>query len=124
MKKVTIRKLSDDFGSIDLLEAWYFENFFSRLKGLMFKKKITINQAGIFVNKSENIVDSAIHMLFMNFDIAVFWLDKKNIIVDKKIAKKWGLIYIPKVKSQKILETHTDLFDKIQIGEKIIIENL
>jgi uncharacterized membrane protein (UPF0127 family) len=124
MKKVIIRKLSEDFGSFDRLEAWYFENFFSRLKGLMFKKNISINQAGIFVNKNENIVDSAIHMLFMNFDIAVFWLDKKNTIVDKKIAKKWGLIYYPNVKSQKILETHTDLFENLQIGEKIIIENL
>ena len=124
MKTVIIRKLSGNFGSIDNLEAWYFKNFFSRLKGLMFKKDIAVNQAGLFINKNENIVDSAIHMLFMNFDIAVFWLDKANTIVDKRIAKKWGLIYSPDVKSQKILETHTEIFDKLQIGEEIIIENL
>jgi uncharacterized membrane protein (UPF0127 family) len=124
MRKVIIRKLTEDFGSNDKLEAWYFENFFSRLKGLMFKKNLLLNQAGLFINKSENIIDSAIHTLFMNFDIAVFWLDKKNTIVDKKIAKKWGLIYYPTVKSQKILETHTDHYEKLQIGEKIIIENL
>ena len=40
MKNVIIRKLSGNFGSIDQLEAWYFEKFFSRLKGLMFKKNI------------------------------------------------------------------------------------
>ncbi|MBW6472413.1 MAG: DUF192 domain-containing protein [Anaerolineaceae bacterium] len=124
MKTVIIRKLSGNFGSIDNLEAWYFENFFSRLKGLMFKKDIAVNQAGLFINKNENLVDSAIHMLFMNFDIAVFWLDQTNTVVDKKIAKKWGLIYYPDVKSQKILETHTEIFEKLQIGEKIIIESL
>jgi uncharacterized membrane protein (UPF0127 family) len=124
MKTVIIRKLSGNFGSIDNLEAWYFENFFSRLKGLMFKNDISANQAGLFINKNENIVDSSIHMLFMNFDIAVFWLDKTNTIVDKRIAKKWGLIYCPEVNSQKILETHTDIFDKLQIGEEIIIENI
>lgn len=124
MKKVIIRKLSEDFSSFDRLEAWYFNNFFSRLKGLMFKKDISINQAALFVNKSENIIDSAIHMFFMNFDIAVFWLDKNNLIIDKKIAKKWGLIYYPKFKSHKILETHTDFIEKLQIGETLTIENL
>lgn len=124
MKTVIIRKFSGNLGSIDNLEAWYFENFISRLKGLMFKKNIAVNQAGLFINKNENIVDSAIHMLFMNFDIAVFWLDKTNTIVDKRIAKKWGLIYYPDVKSQKILETHTEIFDKLSIGEELIIENL
>ncbi len=124
MKNVIIRKLSGNFGSIDKLEAWYFENFFSRLKGLMFKNNISLNQAGLFINKNENIVDSAIHMLFMNFDIAVFWLDKTNTIVDKRIAKKWGLIYYPDVKSHKILETHPEIFETLQIGEEITIENL
>lgn len=124
MKNVIIRKLSGNFGSFDKLEAWYFENFFSRLKGLMFKNNISLNQAGLFINKNENIVDSAIHMLFMNFDIAVFWLDKTNTIVDKRIAKKWGLIYYPDVKSHKILETHPEIFETLQIGEEITIENL
>jgi len=124
MKKVVIRKLSGNFGSIEKLDAWFFESFSSRLRGLMFKKNIALHQAGIFINKRENIVDSAIHMLFMNFDIAVFWLDESNTIVDKRIAKKWGLIYYPVVKSQKILETHSEIYDKLLIGEKIIIENL
>ncbi len=122
MRKVLIRKLSGDFGDFDYLEAWYFESFFHRLRGLMFKNKISNHQAGLFINQYENKIDSAIHMLFMNFDIAVFWIDQLNVIVDKRIAKKWGLVYYPKDKAQKILETHTDIYEKLQIGEKIIIE--
>ena len=65
MKTVIIRKLSGNFGSIANLEAWYFENFYSRLKGLMFKKEIAVNQAGLFINKNENIIDSSIHRSFL-----------------------------------------------------------
>ena len=123
MKKVLIRKFSGDFGAFNKLEAWYFESFFNRLKGLMFKDNISNDQAGLFINKNENIIDSTIHMLFMNFDIAVFWIDRFDTIVDKKIAKKWRLIYYPEVKAQKIFETHVDIYDKLQIGDRIVIEN-
>ena len=116
MKKVLIRKISGDFGPIDCLEAWYFESFFDRFQGFMFKKRIFNHQAGLFINKNENKMDSAIHMLFMKFDIAVFWINQLNVIVDKKIAKKWRLVYYPQEKSHKILETHTDIYDKLQIG--------
>jgi len=124
MKKVFIRKQFGNFDSFDRIEAWYLNSFLERLMGLMFKKRIEIHQAGLFINKNENIIDSTIHMLFMNFDIAVFWINNSNVIVDKKIARKWGLLYSPTEKAQKILETHISLYEKINIGEKIIIENI
>jgi uncharacterized membrane protein (UPF0127 family) len=122
MQKVVIKKSSGNFGVYKELDVWILENFFERLKGLMFKKELFQNQAALFINKNENKIESTIHMLFMNFDISVFWLDTFNKIVDKKIAKKWGLIYYPKLKSQKILEAHTEIFDKLQIGDQLIIE--
>ena len=123
MHKVKISKTSGSFRKIDYLEVFYMDNFFSRLKGLMFTKQITKNQGALFINKNENIIDSSIHMLFMNFDIAVFWMDNSNVIVDKKIAKKWNLLYYPKSKASKILETHIENFDEFQIGDQIIIES-
>ena len=63
-------------------------------------------------------------MLFMNFDISVFWLNSSNVIVDKKIAKKWSLVNSPSVKAQKILEAHVGKFDKLNIGDQLIIENI
>lgn len=123
MHKVKISKTSGSFRKIDYLEVFYMDNFISRLKGLMFTKQITKNQGALFINKNENIIDSSIHMLFMNFDIAVFWMDNSNVIVDKKIAKKWNLLYYPKSKASKILETHIENFDEFQIGDQIIIES-
>ena len=123
MQNVKIRKPDGTIGQFDFLNVMLMDNFFNRFKGLMFSKQINRNQGALFINKNENILDSAIHMLFMNFNIAVFWMDNSNSIVDKKIAKKWNLLYYPSSKASKILETHIDNFDEIQIGEHLIIES-
>ena len=122
MKTVLIKKLNDNNENSEDIEAWYLESFLERLKGLMFQKDLPHNQAALFINNNETILDSAIHMLFMNFDISVFWLNKSDVIVDKKIAKKWSFIISPSVKAQKILEAHVEKFDKLNIGDQLIIE--
>lgn len=124
MKKVYIKKSNSKEDKTQFLEAWCLESFSERLKGLMFKKDLPINQAALFINNTENIIDSTIHMLFMNFDISVFWLNRSNVIVDKKIAKKWSLVNSPSVKAHKILEAHVGKFDKLNIGDQLIIENI
>ena len=98
------------------------DTFISRLKGFMFQRTIQSNEALLFENKSESRLDAAIHMFFMKFDIAVFWLDKNNQLVDKKIARKWRPIYYPLHPAKMILETHTGNFDFIDIGDRVNIE--
>lgn len=124
MKNLIVRKAIGTFEEFDYLNVWCMDNFINRLKGLMFTKQIQIDEGALFINKTENKIDSAIHMLFMRYNIAVFWINNSNIIVDKSIAKKWNLIYCPKVKASKILETHVENYDNLQIGEKIIIESI
>jgi len=123
MKKVHIKNsINNQINTLNI-EAWYLESFFERLKGLMFKKDLPTNQAALFINGNETIIDSTIHMLFMNFDISVFWLNNSDVVVDKTIAKKWSLINSPSVKALKILEAHVENFDKLNIGDQLIIEN-
>jgi len=98
------------------------DSFIKRLKGLMFARSISKNEGAFFINKFESVVDSSIHMLFMNFDLAVFWLDKNNYVIDKIIAKKWHLFYAPKKPAKTIIETHHYNFEKINIGEQLQIE--
>jgi hypothetical protein len=100
------------------------ENFFPRLKGLMFQQKINRNEGLLFINQSENRIDAAIHMFFMKFDIAVFWINQNNIIVDRVIAKKWHPFYIPRYNAKIILETHKENFDLFSIGDTLIIEKI
>lgn len=123
MSNLIIRKSVGKFKGFEYLRVWRMDNFFKRLKGLMFTKQLSTDQGALFINSQENIIDSAIHMLFMNYDIAVFWLNNSNMIVDKIIAKKWNLLYYPKDKASKILETHVENYDELQIGDKLIIES-
>ncbi|PKO18396.1 MAG: hypothetical protein CVU39_02870 [Chloroflexi bacterium HGW-Chloroflexi-10] len=106
------------------LEVFICDDFLSRLVGLMFKKELDANQGAFFINQQENRLDASIHMLFMNFDISVFWINSNNIIIDKIIAKKWHPIYIPRYNAKMILETHIDNYNKFDIGDRLIVENI
>jgi uncharacterized membrane protein (UPF0127 family) len=100
------------------------ESFKSRFLGLMFQKNIQSNNGLLFINKSENRFDAAIHMLFMNFDISVIWIDQNNVIIDKVIAKKWHPFYIPRYNAKMILETHVDNINLFSVGDTVIIEKI
>jgi uncharacterized membrane protein (UPF0127 family) len=97
------------------------DSFFSRFKGLMFDKTINQDEGIILIQESESRINSAIHMYFMNFDIAVFWLDKELTIIDKKIAHKWKSILMPSKPAKYIFETHSDNIGKFQLGDIIQI---
>lgn len=98
------------------------DNFSSRLVGLMFQKEIQEDQAIMLVYPHASKVDSAIHMLFMNFDIAVLWLDERDTIVDRVLAKRWHLYYAPSKPACKIIEAHPvrlvdyRLLDRVQFS--------
>jgi uncharacterized membrane protein (UPF0127 family) len=62
---------------------------------------------------------AAIHMLFMNFPIAVIWLDSDFTVVDMKLAKPWGLMYAPAKPALYTLEASPDILSQVQIGDKL-----
>lgn len=97
-------------------------SFFTKFMGLMFRKDIGKDQGLIFLLDSPSKINAAIHMFFMNFDIAVFWLDDENNIIDKTIAKKWRTYYAPKTPAVKIIETHKNNIDLYEIGETLTFE--
>ncbi len=76
------------------------------------------------MQEKSNKIDAAIHMLFMNFDIAVFWLDEAYCVVDKIMAKKWRPFYIPKKNAQFVLEAHPNRFTDFNIGDVLSFEEL
>ncbi len=106
------------------LVAEICDNFFSRFKGYMFKRVIGQYEALLFQNDNESKIDAAIHMFFMNFDLAVFWLDKNNKIVDKTLAKKWHPLYYPGHAAKAIIETHPTQFGLFDVGDQLTIEIL
>lgn len=105
------------------INAKYCDSFHDKLMGLMFKKSIDPGFGIIMAESSESRLNTSIHMLFMNFDITVLWLDKDYTIVDKVLARKWKLAYFPKRPAQYTIELHESRYADFSIGDKLVLEN-
>ncbi len=73
----------------------------------------------MLVNGKPSKMDSAIHMLFVNYDITVLWLDQDWVIVDKALAKRWRPFYMPQKPAQYVLELHSTKKDAFNVGDKL-----
>jgi len=106
------------------IQIKFCESFTSRLKGLMFSKQIPLDQGIILVENKESKINTSIHMMFMNFNLAVLWLDKELVVVDKVLAKKWVPIYIPKFRAKYVVELHSNQFSNFSIGDQLVLSDL
>ncbi len=106
------------------IQAEYCSSFFSRFCGLMFRKNITPYQGLLLVQPREDRVDSSIHMFFMNFDLAVVWINQQSRVVDVKIARRWRPFYQPAQPACYVLETHPQHINDFKIGQQINIEDM
>lgn len=118
MKTVKIRCASNP--SL-IITAGLCNTFYTRLFGFMFRSKPDPFFGLFFPGKTDSKADSAIHMFFVNFNLAVFWLNADNIVVDKVIAKKWYPFYAPDKKARHTLELHENRIDDFAIGDKLEI---
>jgi uncharacterized membrane protein (UPF0127 family) len=90
----------------------------------MFRPSLALDEGLLLVEKQDSRLDTSIHMLFVPFDLAVFWIDSQMTVVDKVIAKSWRPAYFPKVKAKYILEIHPDRYGDYEIGEKVEFKNV
>ena len=90
----------------------------------MFKKSININEGILLVENYESVINTAIHMFFMFFDISVIWINSDFVVVDKKLAKKWAPFYFPQKKAQYILECHPDQLINFEINETVTFNHV
>lgn len=118
MKTVEIGKNSRPFAKV---KVKYCDSFLSKFIGLMFSRELKHDQGIILVENQETRINTSIHMLFMNYDITVLWLDKQLVIVDKVLARKWRPIYLPKMPAQYVVELHQSKFTEFSIGDQLII---
>ena len=66
-------------------------------------------------------MDAAIHMFFMNFDIAVVWADKDLRVVDVQYAKRWRPFYAPARAAKYVLETHPQRLSDFKAGDQLVV---
>lgn len=117
MRSVTVNNLSNK--QARSLQLGICENFFSRLRGLMFTRSIQANGGLFFINPSEDRINSAIHMFFMGYDLSIIWVDSSYRVVDKVIAHRWKTLAAPQKKAKYILETHVDRFAEYNFGDTL-----
>ena len=103
-------------------EVKYCATFFTKLIGLMFQKEIAPYSGVVLVESHDTVLNTTIHMLFMNFDICAAWIDKSGTVVDVQTAKRWRLIYKPQKPASLVLETHRRHVSDIKVGDKIEYE--
>ena len=116
MTKLTIINTTRSNKSIQVNLA---ESFFSKLAGLMFRKCLSIDSGILLSDSSDSILNSSIHMLFMNFDICAVWISSSFEVVDVKIAKKWHLAYFPAKPAKYVLEAHPTRISDYSIGDQL-----
>ena len=101
----------------------YCDSFLCRLRGLMFRPSLATDDGLLLVEKRDSRIDTSIHMFFVPFDLAVFWINSEMNVVDKVIAKSWKPAYFPKADAKYTLEIHPNRWADYEIGDKVEIKD-
>lgn len=97
----------------------YGDSFLTKLRGLMFRPRLEVDFGLLLVETSDSRVNTSIHMFFVSFDLAVFWINSDMTVVDKVVAKSWKPAYFPKTDAKYTLEIHPNRFADYEIGDKV-----
>lgn len=100
------------------------DTFFYRLRGFMFQPGVSEKGGLLIIQGSESRLDAAIHMFFVNFDLAVVWINRQKDVVDTCLARRWHPFYMPSHKAQMILEIHPSRLQEFCGGDRLSIENV
>ena len=121
-RPIIVRNLNKEIKSPP--QVGFCDSFSCRLRGLMFRKSLSLGEGLLLVEKRDSRLDTSIHMLFVPFDLAVFWINSEMVVVDKIIAKSWHPAYFPKADAKYTLEIHPDRIGDYEIGDKVEFKNL
>ncbi len=95
------------------------DSFFTRLRGLTFRRRLDEGEGLLLVGRSESRAEAAIHMFFVFFSIGVLWLDRENRVVDKAVARPFRPFYAPQAPAIGVLECQPEVLDRVDVGDRI-----
>jgi len=116
-KFITVENKNKNIGKLPRIK--YCDTFLSHGRGFTFRPTLNLDEGLVLVGKRDSRVDSSIHMLFVSFDLAVFWINANMQVVDKVIAKSWKPAYFSKEPAQYVLEIHPDRWGDYEIGDTV-----
>jgi len=117
MKQVKIINLTNQ--DTIPIQAAYCQSFVCQLRGLMFRKNLSDGEGLLLVQKNDSRMDASIHMMFMWLDLAVIWINSDLTVVDKVLARRWKLAYVPQKAAKYVLETGVTHLADYNIGDKV-----
>jgi uncharacterized membrane protein (UPF0127 family) len=103
----------------DLPRIKFCDTFRTQLRGFTFRSHLTREEGLLLVGARDSRLDSSIHMLFVAFDLAVFWINSEMKVVDKVIARTWRPAYFSQQPARYVLEIHPDRGDDYEIGDTV-----
>lgn len=109
---------------VAVARAKWCASYWCHFKGLQFTFNLPETDGLLFVTGNESRVGTAIHMFFMFMSIAVVWLDKDGVVVDKTFAKPWRPAYSPQAPAMYYIEATPSLLERVEIGDKLIFDEV
>ncbi len=103
----------------DLPRIQLCDSFICRLRGLMFRSHLDRDEGLLLTIGRDSRADSSIHMFFVPFPLAVFWINSDREVVDKVLAQPWRPAYFPAKPARYTLEVHPDRLGDYEAGQKV-----
>jgi uncharacterized membrane protein (UPF0127 family) len=100
--------------------AYLCDSYFCKLRGLTFRRSLPDERGLLLVESNDSRLNTTIHMWGVFFSIGVVWINQGLSVVDKTLAKPWG-IYTPKEPASYVLEDSPQILGRINLGERIQI---
>ena len=117
------RKIKNaETNAVILARAKWCASYWCHFRGLQLVRHLPANEGLLFVTGSESRAGTAIHMFFMLMRIAVVWLDKDGVVVDKTLAKPWRPAYAPQSPAMYYIEANPSLLERVNIGDKLTFD--
>ena len=85
----------------------------------MFRPGIPADWGLLLVQSSESIINAAIHMVGVPFDLGAIWINSDGEVVDSALAKAWVGVKSPAKPARYILEVRPEHLEKFTVGDKI-----
>ena len=100
-------------------QARWCDSFGSKLRGFTFRRQLGAQEGLVLVESRDNRVNTAIHMLFVFFDLGVIWVNDAGEVVGTALAKPWRLSYVPPAPARYVIEGSPALLKRVQVGDHI-----
>ncbi|MBI4771225.1 MAG: DUF192 domain-containing protein [Chloroflexi bacterium] len=111
-------------GEVLLARVQVCDSFWCKLRGLTFRRSLAPGEGLLLVEKGESRTGTAIHMLFMRFDIAAVWLTGEGRVADTALARAWRPAYLPRRPARYVLEAAPALLQRLKPGDEVDFEDL